>query len=81
MHAAWSGSAEVFRSVVVAIEDNLGRDQVRLSTHDRVQRRIFEHSSTAAIVAYKPTHLPVVLPYELLLADAHRHGDSRLERL
>lgn len=29
MHAAWSGSAEVFRAVVVAIEDNLGRDQVR----------------------------------------------------
>ena len=28
MHAAWSGSAEVFRAVVVAIEDNLGRDQV-----------------------------------------------------
>lgn len=29
MHAAWSGSAEVFRAVVVAIEDHLGRDQVR----------------------------------------------------
>lgn len=28
MHAAWSGSADVFRAVVVAIEDNLGRDQV-----------------------------------------------------
>lgn len=30
MHAAWSGSADVFRAVVVAIEDNLGRDQVWL---------------------------------------------------
>ena len=32
MHAAWSGSAEVFRAVVVAIEDNLGRDQVLYCT-------------------------------------------------
>ena len=30
MHAAWSGSADVFRSVVMAIEDNLGRDQVSI---------------------------------------------------
>lgn len=29
MHASWSGSADVFRAVVVSIEDNLGRDQVR----------------------------------------------------
>lgn len=34
MHSAWSGSAEVFRAVVVAIEDNLGRDQVRFSLFD-----------------------------------------------
>lgn len=57
MHAAWSGSAEVFRAVVVAIEDNLGRDQVRC------RRR----SSVPLARPWRLLVLPLIFPLLLLL--------------
>lgn len=49
MHASWSGSAEVFRAVVVSIEDHLGRDQVLTTKRCDVSRNQLLHSTCVVV--------------------------------